>query len=379
LQNNLAYWMLFSQLPRWTTLRKNKLVIEILHTKGISFEDFFKLTTEEWKNDFNLTANEIEKLEEGKKELPNYSFLIENLLSQGYEMIPINSKDYPKEFKKNLKQKNSPLLIYIKGNKNLFKDKKIAIVGSRKANNKSLDFTKKIALEATKNYECVVSGGAKGVDQKALEESIKSNGHSILVLPQGILTYSSGIKKYYKSIVEGNLLILSVYPPKAGWSAGLAMGRNKYIYGLAEKIFVAETGSTGGTWAGAIEGINSGRSVYVRKSEDGEENANDELILKGGIPIDKEGRILEKATLDSDLVEKIKQILFLENLTLTQLKKKIKFNMSDDELLIYIEKLPFVEIKKTKKFVKIMYKTERIEKTKSPQKKSKKIEENRLF
>ncbi|MCK5536659.1 MAG: DNA-processing protein DprA [Bacteroidales bacterium] len=293
MQNDLVYWVLLAHLPKWTTLNTNKLIVEILHNQQISFADFFHKSHKQWQSVFNLAAKDIESLENAKKELPNCAFLVESLLNQGYELTPINSDEYPAVLKSNLKLKFSPPLIYTKGNKDLLKTKTIAIVGSRKAIATSLKFTKNIAIKASQDNKCVISGGAKGVDRIALEETLENHGYSILVLPQGILTYASGMRKYYKEIVGGNLLLLSTFFPKAGWSTGLAMARNKYIYGLSKDIYIAESASEGGTWSGAMEGIKAQRNVYIRKPQDNETNANNLLIQSGAKPVDINGNLLK--------------------------------------------------------------------------------------
>jgi len=84
--------------------------------------------------------------------------------------------------------------------------------------------------------------------------------------------------------------VLSVFPPNAPWSTGLAMGRNPIIYGLAKEIYVAQSSEKGGTWEGVRKGLKMGRKIYVRKPEAGEQNANNELISLGGIPVDFNGR-----------------------------------------------------------------------------------------
>jgi len=293
LQNDLVYWLLLSHLSRWTTLKTNELIVQIIHNQKITLADFFDLSCDEWIETYKLTDKEIGDLEAAKKELANYSFLMENMLNQGYELITLNSDDYPQVLKDNLKLKFAPPLIYTKGNKSLLHDDTIAIVGSRKAHDMSLKWTKNIAINATKKYQCVVSGGAKGVDQTALNESIQAHGHSILVLPQGILTASSLMKKYYKHIVDGDLLILSAFYPKAGWSVGLAMARNKYIYGLSKKIYVAESAKKGGTWSGVLEGLKNQREIYVRNPDNNEKNANNLLISKGGKAVDMDGFLIK--------------------------------------------------------------------------------------
>jgi len=357
--NDLVYWILFAHLPRWTTLKTNKLIVRIIHNQKITFEEFFNLSHEEWIETFKLEDKEINDLEIAKKELPNYSFLLEDMLSQGYELIPFNSSDYPKTLKDNLKLKFAPPLIYIKGNKSLLNDDTIAIVGSRKAGAISLEFTKNIAINATKEYKCVVSGGAKGVDQTALDESIKANGHSILVLPQGILTFSSGMKKYYKHIIEGNLVILSTFFPKAGWSTGLAMGRNKYIYGLSKEIYVAESDSKGGTWSGVLEGLKAERTIYIRNPNADEKNANDLLIMKGGKAVDMNGSLIEiNKTNEIPLDEKIKNSIKGIALTAKQIKEKINYDIDTRKFSLYLSGLPFIKKEKKGSSNVFIYKSE---------------------
>jgi DNA protecting protein DprA len=362
LQTDLVYWILFAHLPRWTTLKTNSLIVKIIHSQNITFEIFFSLSHDEWSKKFGLNNQEINDLEAAKKELPNYSFLLEDMLSQGYELIPFNSNNYPKILKNNLKLTLTPSLIYTKGNKDLLNDETIAIVGSRKASKVSLEFTKNIATNATKKYQCVVSGGAKGVDQTALDESIKANGHSILVLPQGILTFSSGMKKYYKHIIEGNLLILSTFFPKAGWSVGLAMGRNKYIYGLSKEIYVAESDSKGGTWSGVLDGLNANREIYIRNPNENENNANDLLILKGGKAVDMNGDLIKTEQTDEiTLDEKIKKTVKGEELTAKQIKEKINYEIDTRKFSLYLSGLPFVKKKKKGNVNVFIYKSESVQ------------------
>jgi len=110
---------------------------------------------------------------------------------------------------------------------------KVAIVGSRNVSDKGAEFAKQLARKCASENKVVISGYARGVDRIALETAIENNGMGIVILPQGIMTFKSGFKKLYKYIIEGRILVVSTYPPKAGWSVGLAVGRNVYLYGLA--------------------------------------------------------------------------------------------------------------------------------------------------
>lgn len=283
------HWITLAHLPKWRTEQKNRLIVKIFHERKSNLEEFFSLSQSEWKKDFGLSEMELISLEKAKEELANNSFYAEDLISQGFEIIPINSNEFSNTLKTNLKVKYTPSVIYAKGNKQLLLEDSVAIVGSRTASKISLDFTDNIAKKATNESKVVVSGFAKGVDKQALDSALKYKGRSIIVLPQGITTFSSGFKKYYKEIVEGNLLVLSTFHPRAKWSVGLAMARNPIIYGLANEIYVAESSEKGGTWEGVQDGLKKGRKIYVRYPNPKEKNANLILIEKGAIPVDFNG------------------------------------------------------------------------------------------
>jgi len=292
-----AYWIALAHLPRWGYLKLNNLIIKFHHEQKLSIEDFFQLSENDWKNQFGLELKDIEDLKKAKTELANNAFLAESLDNEGYELIPITSSLYSKTLKENLKAAHAPTLLYLKGNKQILLEKSIAIVGSRSASDKSLEFTDNIAKLASKEYKVVVSGFAKGVDSQALDSAIYYKGQSIIVLPQGIMTFGSGFKKYYKQIVDGDVLVLSTFFPKAPWKAELAMARNPIIYGLANEIYVAESAEKGGTWSGVVDGLRKKRSIYVRKPEPSENNANNLLIQKGAIPVDFNGTPVEEPVL----------------------------------------------------------------------------------
>jgi predicted Rossmann fold nucleotide-binding protein DprA/Smf involved in DNA uptake len=298
-----VYWMtLAHDLPAWSFSNKEgwknedklNLIIQFFHDKKMSVSDFFLLNENDLKNDFQLTTNQITDLIEAKNKVSNNSFLAETLYSSGIEIIPVVSPDYSKTLKENLK-KSAPVILYVKGNKQIMQEKSIAIVGSRDASDIALKFTDNIAKLAGKELKVVVSGFAKGVDKQALDSALEYKGKSIIVLPQGIMTFESGFKTYYKQIIDGDILVLSAFPPKAGWSKDLAMARNPIIYGLAKDIYVAEskpsknrqgTETKGGTYAGAMDGLKKGRIVYVRKPDVSEKNDNAILIQQGALAVD---------------------------------------------------------------------------------------------
>lgn len=290
MNKELTYWLALAHVPKIKTKKKNEIIVQLFE-QGKSVIDFFESEYSVWEDKYQLIKSEVELFLEAKKELSNYAFMVEYLLEQGYSILPITSQDYSPTLKKNLGRTYAPPVIYTKGNLQIMKEKSVAIVGSRKANDNSLEFTDNVAKNASKDYKVVVSGFAKGVDKQALDSALKYKGQSIIVLPQGISTFQSGFKKYYRQIIEGDVLVLSTFYPKAPWSVQLAMARNPIIYGLASEIYVAESSEKGGTWSGVMDGLRKGRTIYVRKPNPREKNANNILISKGGKAVDIAGNL----------------------------------------------------------------------------------------
>jgi DNA processing protein len=358
-----AYWIALAHLPKWGHSKINNLIIKFFHEFKISIEEFFHLSENEWKDLYSLENKEIDDLRKVKSELANNAFLAESLFNEGFELIPITSTEYSKTLKGNLKTAHAPALLYVKGNKQIMSEKSVAIVGSRNASEVSLTFADNIANLASKEYKVVVSGFAKGVDKQALDSAIKYKGQSIIVLPQGVMTFGTGYKTYYKQIVDGDLLVLSTFFPKAPWKPELAMARNPIIYGLASDIYVAESSEKGGTWSGVIDGLRKNRTIYVRNPEPSEKNANLLLIQKGAIAVDFNGVPIIKAGSDNSkkstsLVDepiinyenKIIDLLKTGEYTIKEILKKLNLDWTENKLKEFLKSNKDIEVIKKKPY-----------------------------
>jgi DNA processing protein len=356
MNKDAVYWMALAHLPRWGYAKINNLIIRFYHENKLTPESFFQLSETDWKTKYGLEFKDVEDLKKAKSELANNAFLAESLINEGYELISITSQEYSKILKDNLRAAHAPALIYVKGNKQILQEKSIAIVGSRNASDVSLQFTDNIARQASKEYKVVVSGFAKGVDKQALDSAIKYKGQSIIVLPQGIMTFGSGFKTYYRQIVDGDVLVLSVFFPKAPWKPELAMARNPIIYGLAGEIYVAESSEKGGTWSGVNDGLRRNRIIFVRKPESNEQNANLLLIQKGAIAVDFYGKPTEEykllktpptiATMNEPEInyeQKIFELLKTGEYSVKEILKKLQIIWSEKKLRDFLKAQKDVE------------------------------------
>ena len=351
IKQELTYWITLALMPKIWTKRKNEIYVNCFnHSPRITIIDLFENPS--YWNELGLTDSEIEIFKDAHEQLANNSFIVEDLLSQGYDILPIHSKFYPKTLKDNLKT-GAPTVIFTKGNKQLLHEPSIAIVGSRKADDISLRFTNNVAKKASAMNKIVVSGFAKGVDKQALDATLDSGGKSIIVLPQGIMTFASGFKQYYKAIAQGNVLVMSTFAPKAPWSKEFAMARNPIIYGMASDIFVAQSDEKGGTWSGVIDGLRKKRTIYVRWPEPNETNANIKLIEKGATAVDINGNeqknITESLKQETEIFNsKIISILSGEPMTSKGIISKLNLDWSDAKLKKHLEKMKEIEKMKIK-------------------------------
>ena len=352
----LTYWVTLALMPKIWTKRKNEIYVNCFnHNPKISIIELFENSS--FWNELGLTETELEIFKDAHEQLANNSFVVEDLLSQGYDILPIHSSDYPRSLKNNLKS-GAPTVIFTKGDKSLLQEQSIAIVGSRNANNVSLQFADNVARMASSSNKVVVSGFAKGVDKQALDSALNNNGKSIIVLPQGIMTFSSGFKQYYKYIAQGQVLVMSTFAPKAPWTKEFAMARNPIIYGMASDIFVAQSDEKGGTWSGVIDGLRKKRTIYVRWPNNNEMNANKILIQKGASSVDINGNIYNPSIEDLKTDEQrscerinSKLISILSSgrlLSLKEILSKLNIEWSDAKIKKHLESMPEIEKSKIK-------------------------------
>lgn len=189
---------------------------------------------------------------------------------------------FPQRLKDRLKNAAPPLL-YGAGDKALLEKGGLAIIGSRDASESALSFTRGLAARCANEGLAVISGGARGVDAAAMQGATEAGGYCIGVLANDLLKTSVN-RQNRIGLQEGRLVLVSPFYPEAGFNAGNAMGRNRYIYTLADQALVIDSAlRSGGTWEGAVENLKHGWvPLYVRTPGEGTGNAA--LVSEGALP-----------------------------------------------------------------------------------------------
>ena len=191
---------------------------------------------------------------------------------------------YPQTLKARLK-KDSPVVLYGCGDREILNSGGLAVVGSRNVNDSLIEYTQEIGRLAAKARQTVVSGAARGIDRAAMSGALEAGGKVTGVLADS-LEQTVMTREHRNLLLEGQLVLISPYDPNAGFNAGHAMQRNKVIYALADAALVVNADiNKGGTWAGAIEQLEKLHlgPVYVRST--GETSRGlDALKNKGAMP-----------------------------------------------------------------------------------------------
>ncbi|VAX05964.1 Putative DNA processing chain A [hydrothermal vent metagenome] len=220
---------------------------------------------------------------------------VEKWQRAGLWMVTRSDPEYPKRLKSRLKTSAPPVLFGC-GHKSLLNAGGIAVVGSRNASDADLLFSKQLGAKAAAQSITIVSGGARGVDETAMLGAMQAGGRVIGVMADSLLRAATSAK-WRNGLVDGNVVLISPFYPEAGFNAGNAMARNRYIYCLADTSLVVHSGKKGGTLNGAEENLKKQWvPLWVKPTQD-KDAANEMLVEKGGRWCEEDIQRLDLASL----------------------------------------------------------------------------------
>lgn len=215
---------------------------------------------------------------------------VEKWQRAGLWVVTRSDPDYPARLKKLLRN-SSPPLFFGCGNRQLMNRGGLSVVGSRDASRGDLDIARRLGGETAEAGYCIVSGGARGIDESAMLGALEKDGTVIGVLSDRLLKAATS-SKYRPSLMARNLVLITPFNPEAGFDVGNAMARNKYVYCMADAAVVIHSGTKGGTWTGALENLkNDWVPLWVNPTGD-PASGNALLVAKGArrLPV-QEGKL----------------------------------------------------------------------------------------
>ena len=270
-----------------STERKNTLYINALHhDPSLSIVDLFE-QQELWP-ELGLTDAECQAFSQSYAQLTNYAFQITDLLQQGYDIISLSDKRYPRILKTNLKR-SAPTLFFTKGNIDLLNQPMVDI------SDLSLLTNTTAQQAAQRGQVLLVSGFDEDIDNCTLQSVFDAGGSCVVVLPKGISTASSRLRDYYQPLIAGQLLVLSCYEPTTRFSKQRAVECTKIIRGLSQQSNTAQIEDTDNTKDSTPTEFQATLPINVHITETADNFANAQLLAQSATAVDFADNVIEPA------------------------------------------------------------------------------------
>ncbi|PIF03827.1 MAG: DNA processing protein DprA [Arcobacter sp.] len=182
----------------------------------------------------------------------------------------INQLDTMKKYPKNL---------YYIGNLDLLEKRKVSIVGTRKPNGYTKQYTYELSKLLSNNNICIVSGAAMGVDAIAHDGAGASN--TIAVAGTGLDIRYPAVNKKLIEDIEQKGLIISQFPSKTPSQRYNFPIRNELVVALGECLIVTQADENSGTMRSVEFALKMGKPIFVLAHRINESIATNKLLEKG--------------------------------------------------------------------------------------------------
>lgn len=247
---------------------------ELIYIEGIGQSLAHKIASKEYKEKVN-----------------NY---IEEMENQNIKVITLQDKEYPDKLK-NIFDK--PIVLYVKGNKDILNDFSLGIVGCRECSEYGKNTAIQIAECLSNNHINVISGMAKGIDSYAHIGALKGKEKTIAVVGCGVdVVYPSENYKLYNDIIQNDGAIVSEYIIGTQPERTYFPARNRIISGMSDGIIVVEAKEKSGTLITVDFALEQGKNVFAVPGNINSKysKGTNDLIKQGAKPITSLKDILEE-------------------------------------------------------------------------------------
>lgn len=185
--------------------------------------------------------------------------LIAQVAAAGGRVACPGDAEYPAELATFLGDA-APPIVFTRGDLELLAAPVAGVVGTRSPSPQGREVAISCAGAFAGRGVSIVSGGAAGVDSAAHTGALAAGGTTIIVLPQGLLTYSPP-RHVAEAVASGRALLLSEFNPAAPWETYAAVTRNATIATLAQLLCVIEPRREGGCMHTARHAASQGKRL----------------------------------------------------------------------------------------------------------------------
>ena len=159
---------------------------------------------------------------------------------------------------------DSPVSLYIRGDKRILNGENIGIVGCRDCSDYGKKAAKYFAYNLSKKGINIVSGLAKGIDSYSHIGTFQNEGKTIAVIGNGLdMIYPKENLELANEIIKRGGTIISEYPCGTKPDKMKFPARNRIISGISSGIIVIEAKEKSGTLITVDFALEQGKDVFV--------------------------------------------------------------------------------------------------------------------
>lgn len=251
---NLLYAMALQHVPNLGDTTAKKLIGKFGTPKNIFSEkksDLLKID--------GIGSTRIRELHQSshlKAAEEELKFIESNNIKVHY----FQDSDYPEKLKHCL---DGPILLFSRGNIDLFNKRIISVVGTRKVTAHGVSFCEDFIENLSVLEPVIVSGFAYGVDITAQRLAVKNDLQTIGCLAHGLnQVYPKSHKKYMAEIEENGGFFTDFWSTD-DFERNNFLKRNRIIAGLSEATIVIESAEKGGALVTADIANSYDREVFA--------------------------------------------------------------------------------------------------------------------
>jgi DNA processing protein len=250
---NLYLWLLLTLTPKVGIVTIQKLLHHFGSIENIYNQSQGTLAQIVKSTVASLIANKVSHAEADN----SMKWMEDN----NHLIISIDSPLYPVEL---ANISDPPYVLFLKGNVELLKQNKFAIVGTRHPTEQGTNNASRFAKDLSNNGLTIVSGMATGIDRAAHLGAIEGKNSTIGVIGTGIdEIYPLSNKDIYQKVLDNNGLIISEFALKTPPLVNNFPRRNRIIAGLSLGLLVVESALDGGSMLSAGMALDMGREVMA--------------------------------------------------------------------------------------------------------------------
>ncbi len=274
----LIHWIWLSRLPRMAVKQKLLLLQQFRDP-----EEIYGTHSAALRQIDGITEKAIESLE--NKDLTDARQVLNACSEKNISILTYHDGAYPSRLK-NIE--DPPLVLYYKGHLPDWDSMPvIGVVGTRKASAYGLQAAAKLGYQIAACGGLVVSGGADGIDGRAMEGALAAGKRTVAVLGFGAdVVYPAKHRDLFtKTEMQGCLL--TEYVPGTPPNSWNFPQRNRIISGLAAGVLVVEAPVKSGALNTARHAADQGRDIFaVPGNMDAECCAgSNELLRERAMPV----------------------------------------------------------------------------------------------